>query len=211
MAGHGVQQILHPLRQLHRGTKEQVDFPQHALVHLDRNGHHGFKTCVPAVWQAGRRNGSDRNHTHLRLLLGLATQARPGGQAMLIRGHRSGQTICSQHHITLIAFIRPAHHGGIGLGDTADLLREALGQGVETARVGGLGTHFVQGREALVFDSDAGGFFTHLVFQVNVGGLQGMRHQIEACRQLAKLVIGIHRQPCAQVPLAQAGLGLLQP
>ncbi len=40
--------------------------------------------------------------------------------------------------------------------------------------------------------------------------LQCVRHEVEARRQLAELVIRIHRQAGAELALAQPGLGLLQ-
>ena len=210
MAGHGFEQVAQLVGHLDGRSEEQVDLAQHAHLHLDGDGDHGFKPCIAAVRQGDLGGWRDGDDPGARLRLRLAAQAAAGVQAMLALGHGQGQAVACEQHIALVGLVGPAHGGGIGPRHAADLLHKALSQQLQAAGGAGQRTDLVQRRQALVLHGDAGGLLLHLVLQIVVRGLQRMRHQVEAGRELAELIVGIHRQPRAQLALAQPGLGLLQ-
>ena len=153
-----------------------VDLAQHAHLHLDGDGDHGFKPCIAAVRQGdlgGWRDGDDP----VRRSCGWPHRQLPCA-GMLALGHGHRQAVAGQQHVALIGLVGPAHGGGIGPA-TRRICCKTLGQRLQAAGGAGQRTDLVQGGQPLVLHGDAGGLLLDLVFQVIVRRLQRMRHEVE--------------------------------
>ena len=211
LARHGLQQIAQLVGQCNWRPKEQIDLPQRALLHLHWNADQCLEPGIAAVGQGQLGGRCDRNNTRARTRLRLATQACAGMQAVLGTGHGTRKSVGGQQHIPFVGFVRPTHSRRVGARHAADLLHEALGQGLQVGRGCRQRTDLIQRRQPLILIGHARRFFSHLVLQLVVRDLQRVRHQVEPGSKLAELVVRIHWQSGAQLALAQAGLGLLQP
>ena len=148
--------------------------------------------------------GQDGNDTGLGLFLRLSAEAVTRRDALFCVNHMLRQAVGSQHDVTLVGLIRPAHRRGVRLRHLPNLFGKSVGQLLQGACSGDKSSGLVQRHQTGMLRFQLQGFFLNPCFQVLIQALQGGGHAVESFGQQTELVLTSHFHAGGEVALLHA-------